>query len=166
MEEIVNKVAASGLITIDPEEFYTEGERVVFDMKDRLWKGLALREKEFREFVKEHDWEMYRNKYVAVTCSVDAIVPGWAYMIIASKLQDVAAAFVFGNLEVLEMTLFRDSIDRLPTEEFQDKRLIIKGCSNKPIPTAAYVELVKKLQPLAKSIMFGEACSTVPVFKR
>jgi len=166
MEEIVNKVAASGLVTIDLEEIYPTGERVSFDIANHLWQGLALREKDFREFIKENNWEAYRDKYVAICCSVDAIVPNWAYMLIASKLEGVAKAVVFGGLELLEFTIFNRLIDQLPIEDYRDKRLVIKGCSNKPVPSSAYVDLVTKLQPVAKSIMFGEQCSTVPVFKR
>ncbi len=166
MEEIVNKIAASGLITIDMEEIYPSAERAIFDIKEHLWQGLALKEKDFREFVKQNDWEIYRNKYVAITCSADAIVPNWAYMLVASKMEGIASKVVFGSSEVLEIIVFRELIDSLPTEDYRDKRLVIKGCSNKPVPSSAYVDLVTKLQPVAKSIMFGEPCSTVPVFKR
>jgi|GEM_PF-6132865 len=114
MEEIVNKVAASGLVTIDLEEIYPTGERVSFDIANHLWQGLALREKDFREFIKENDWESYRDKYVAICCSVGAIVPNWAYMLIASKLEGVAKAVVFGGLELLEFTIFNRLIDQLP----------------------------------------------------
>jgi len=166
MSEIVNKVAASGLVTIDLEDIYPNAERAIFDIKDHLWQGLALREKDFREFVKENNWEDYRDKYVAITCSVDAIVPNWAFMLVASKLEGIASKVVFGTKEVLETIVFRELIDSLPLEQYRDKRLIVKGCSNKPVPSSAYVDLVTKLQPVAKSIMFGEPCSTVPVFKR
>jgi hypothetical protein len=166
MNEIVNKVASSGLITIDLEELFPEGERVVFDIKDHLWQGLALKEKDFREFIKSNDWEQYRGKIVAITCTADAIVPNWAYMLIASKMEGIASKIVFGSLETAETIIFRDLIQQLPVEEYRDKRLVIKGCTNKPVPTSAYVDLVTKLQPVAKSIMFGEPCSTVPVFKR
>ncbi|MFN0030899.1 MAG: DUF2480 family protein [Flavobacteriales bacterium] len=166
MEEILNKVAASGLITIDLEEIYPEGERVLLDIKDQLWQGLALREKDFREWTKANDWSVYQNKFVAVTCTLDAIIPNWAFMLIASKLEGIAKRTVFGKLETLEVVLFNELIAQLHVEEYRDKRLVIKGCSDKPVPTSAYVELVNKLQPIAKNIMFGEPCSTVPVFKR
>jgi len=166
MNEIVNKVASSGLITIDLEELYPAGERVVFDIKDHLWQGLALKEKDFREFIKSNDWEQYRDKIVAITCSADAIVPNWAYMLVASKLIGIASKIIFGSPETVETIIFRDMIQQLPLEAYRDKRLVIKGCSNKPVPPSAYVELVTRLQPVAKSIMFGEPCSTVPVFKR
>jgi hypothetical protein len=166
MSEIINKVAASGLVTINLEEFFPEGDRVFLDIKDQLWQGLALREQDFREWIKTHHWESFRDKYVAVLCSVDAIIPNWAYMLIASKLEGVAKRFYFGSPETLENIIFSELINSFDQENYRDKRIIIKGCSDRPVPTSAYVELVKKLQPVAKSIMFGEPCSTVPVFKR
>ncbi|MDZ4823413.1 MAG: DUF2480 family protein [Flavobacteriales bacterium] len=166
MSEILNKVASSGLISLDMEEMYPEGERVLLDIKNQLWQGLALREKDFREWLKTNDWSVYSNKFVAVTCSVDAIIPHWAYMLVASKLEGIAKRVVFGNVETLEQTLFTELISKINIEDFRDKRLVIKGCADKPVPVSAYVELVNKLQPVAKSIMFGEPCSTVPVFKR
>ncbi len=166
MDEIVNKVAQSGLVTIDLEEIFPSGDRVVIDIKDQLWQGLALREKDFREFIKTNDWEVYRDKYVAIICSVDAIVPLWAFMLVASKLEGVAKRFVLGDVQTLDIIIFTDLIQSLSQEEYRDKRVIIKGCSDKPVPKSAYVELVAKIQPVAKSVMFGEPCSTVPVFKR
>ena len=166
MSEIINKVASSGLITIDLEEIFPEGERAVLDIKDQLWQGLALREKDFREWLKTNDWEVYRDKFVAITCSVDAIIPNWAFMLVASKLDGVAKRVVFGNAEMLENILFTEIISAIPAEDYRDKRIVIKGCSDKPVPTSAYVELVNKLQPVAKRIMFGEPCSTVPVYKQ
>ncbi len=166
MSEIINKVATSGLVTIDLEELFPEGDRVILDIKDQLWQGLALKEKDFREWIKTNDWEFFRDKFVAVICSVDAIVPNWAYMLIASKLEGIAQRFYFGTPEMLENILFTELISTLNIEDYREKRLIIKGCSDRPVPTSAYVELVSKLQPVAKSIMFGEPCSTVPVFKR
>lgn len=166
MSEIINKVAASGLVTINLEEHFPEGERVVLDIKDQLWQGLALKEKDFREWIKTNDWESFRDKYVAVFCSVDAIIPTWAYMLVASKLEGVAKRFYFGTPEILENILFSELIHSFDPELYRDKRIIIKGCSDRPVPLSAYVELVNKLQPVAKSIMFGEPCSTVPVFKR
>jgi Protein of unknown function (DUF2480) len=166
MQEIVNKVAASGLITIDLEDLIPQGERILLDIKDQLWQGLALREKEYREWIKTNDWDAYKNKLIAITCSADAIVPNWAYMLVASKLEGIAKRVVFGNLEMLENILFTEIISAIDASQYQDKRIVIKGCSEKPVPTLAYVELVNKLQPVAKSIMFGEPCSTVPVFKK
>lgn len=165
-EEIVNRVAKSKLITVNLEEFYPEGERVLFDLKDWLYEEFVLREKEFRSFVKEHNWSQYEGKYVALTCSTDAIIPAWAYMLITAELQPYAKRIVLGNLEALETNLYQEIISKMEVEEFRDLPLIIKGCSNKPVPESAYIQLVQKLQPLAKSMMFGEACSSVPLYKR
>ncbi len=166
MEEIVNKVAASGLVTIDLEEIYPTGERVTIDFASQLWQGLALREKDFRDWIASHDWSVYHGKHVAFYCSADAIIQPWAYMLIASKLTGVARTMVQGDARDLEHYLFRSLIDGLDIERFNDKRCVIKGCSNKPVPASAYAYLVGRLQPVAKSIMFGEPCSTVPVFKK
>ena len=164
-EQIVNRVASSGLITINPEDFYTDGERVVFDIKEHLYQELVLREKDFREFVKSNDWSFYKDKLVAVTCSNDAIVATWAYMLVAAALQPFAAKTVFGAMETLETVVFNEALQQLNVESYRDQRIVLKGCSNKPVPVSAYVELVRLLQPVAKGIMYGEPCSTVPVFK-
>ena len=166
MEEIINKVAASGLVTIDLEEIYPTGERVTIDFASQLWQGLALREKDFRDWIASHDWSVYQDKHVAFYCSADAIIQPWAYMLIASKLTSVARTMVQGNERDLEHYLFRSIVDGLDIEQFLDKRCVVKGCSNKPVPASAYAYLVERLQPVAKSIMFGEPCSTVPVFKK
>jgi hypothetical protein len=166
MSEIVNKVAASGLITIDLETMYPQGHRSLIDIKDQLWMELALKEKDFRDWIKTNDWEKYRNHYVAITCSNDAIVPHWAYMLVASALTGVASKIVFGSLQQLEDLIFSEIINSMNTEDFRDKRIVIKGCSELPVPVSAYLNLVTALQPLAKSIMFGEPCSTVPVYKK
>jgi hypothetical protein len=165
-ENIINKVAQSGLVTLDPAQFYAPGERVVYDIKDNLFHGLMLREKDFREFVKTHDWAQYEGKNVAVTCSADAIVPAWAYMLLANRLAPYAREVVFGDAEVLETVLFVKEIARMDPEQYRDQRLVIKGCGDIPVPVSAYVELTKKLTPVAKSLMFGEPCSTVPIYKR
>lgn len=165
-ENIINKVAQSGLVTLDPAQFYAPGERVVYDITDNLFHGLMLREKDFREFVKTHDWAQYEGKNVAVTCSADAIVPAWAYMLLANRLAPYAREVVFGDAEVLETVLFVKEIASLDVEQYRDQRLVIKGCGDTPIPVSAYVELTKKLTPVAKSLMFGEPCSTVPIYKR
>lgn len=164
-DEIINKVAQSGLITIDLEELYPQGERVLLDIKDRLFQGLILREKDFREFVSTHDWSQYKDKYVAVTCSTDAIVPTWAYMLLAVSLEPFAKKTVFGDLEMLEATLYNELLSKLDTGQYKDARIVIKGCSNLPVPRSAYVELTRLLRPVAKSIMYGEPCSTVPLYK-
>ena len=162
----INRVAQSALLTIDLEDFYVEGERVELDIASVLYQGMVLREKEFRQWAKEHEWEQYKGKLVAVTCSEDAIVPTWAYMLIAAKLQSQAKMFVFGSVEELESTLYQQALTEIHPEEYQDAKLVIKGCSGKPVPTSAYVELTRQLAPYASSIMYGEPCSTVPVYKR
>lgn len=165
-ENIINKVAQSGLVTLDPAQFYVAGERVVYDITDNLFHGLMLREKDFREFVKGHDWSQYQDKYVAVTCTADAIVPAWAYMLLANRMAPYAKEVVFGDAELLETVLFLKQMTNLDVEQYRDQRLVIKGCGDIDIPTSAYVELTKKLTPVAKSLMFGEPCSTVPIYKR
>lgn len=164
-EEIINKVANSGLITIDLEEYYPKGERVVFDIKPLLFQELILREKDFREYIKNNDWSVYQNKFVSVICSADAIVPTWAYMLISIALEPYAKKVVFGNLETLETVLFNEVLTKIDYESYKDQRIVIKGCSNLPVTTHAYVELANKLRPFAKSIMYGEPCSTVPLYK-
>ncbi len=166
METIINKVAQSGLITFNLEDYYDTHERVIFDIKDCLFMGLILKEKDFREFIKLHDWEKYRNKNVAILCSADAIVPTWAYMLIASKLNGLANYFIFGSLAELENSLFLNKLANLDVEQFRNQKMVIKGCSNLPVPVSAYVEISRLLLPVVSSIMYGEPCSTVPVFKR
>jgi hypothetical protein len=166
MEEIKNKVAESGLLEINLEDFYPKGERVLFDIKDHLFQGLILKEKDFREFVKKEDWSKYTNKFVAITCSADAIVPTWAYMLLSTSIQPFAKNVVFGDLKTLETVLFTQALSKVNPEDFRDKRAVIKGCGNLPVPESAYVELTRILTPVAKSIMYGEPCSTVPVMKK
>jgi hypothetical protein len=165
MDEIINRVTNSKLKTFDLEEIYPEGKRVLFDVKDWLFKELILKESDFRISVKNHDWSQYKNCFVAITCSVDAIIPSWAFMLIASKLIPFANKVVIGNLELLETTIYQELIGFLDFKEFANSPVIIKGCADKPIPNSAYAFLIEKLQPIAKSIMFGEACSTVPLYK-
>ena len=165
-EEIINRVANSKLITIDLEDFYPQGRRVVFDVKDWLYEGLILREKDFREQVKNHDWEQYQNTYVALTCSSDAIIPSWAHLLLTAQLSEHTNKVVVGNLELLETVIYQEIINSLDISEYEDKPIIIKGCANKPIPPSAYTLLIEKIQPIAKTLMFGEACSAVPVFKK
>ena len=164
--EIVNRVATSQLITIDLEDFYPKGERVVLDIKNWLYHELILKETDFREHLKNHDWSQYQNKYVALTCSADAIIPSWAFMLISTYISPFSKKVVVGNLATLETSIFQDIIYSIPVDEYLEKPIIIKGCSNKPIPETAYLQLIEKLQPIVKSIMFGEACSTVPLFKK
>lgn len=163
--EIVNKVANSGLISFDLEEYFHQGERVVYDIKDNLFMGLILKEKDFREFLKAKDWSEYTGKNVAIICSEDAIVPIWAYMLLAIQLEPFANMVVFGSLEDLEKKLYEQALNALDLEQFAGQRIVVKGCSNAQIPTYVYVELTRRLKPFVKSLMFGEPCSTVPLFK-
>jgi hypothetical protein len=165
-ENFVNKVAASGLVTLNLEDYYPAGERLVYDIKENLFHGLMLREKDFREFIKTHDWTQYAGKNVAVVCSADAIVPTWAYMLLSNRMKPYANEVVFGNLEVLEAVLFIKALSRIDVNDYANERVVIKGCGDIAVPTAAYVELTNLLTPVVKSIMYGEPCSTVPVFKR
>ena len=166
MSEIVNRVAQSKLVTLDLEEFYPKGNRLQIDIKDWLFQGLILKEKDFRNQISEHNWAQYEDAYVALYCSTEAIIPGWAYMLISTKLQPHAKKVVLGSLEDLETILFQEIIEKMNVSDFKDKPVIIKGCTNKPIPPNAYLWATIKLQPVAKSIMYGEACSSVPLFKR
>jgi hypothetical protein len=164
-EEIINRVSKSKLKTFDLEEIYPEGKRVLFDVKDWLFQELILKETDFRESVMNHDWSQYKKSFVAVNCSVDAIIPSWALMLVASELMPFANKVVIGDLELLETAVYQELISFLDFKEFANLPVIIKGCANKPIPNSAYAFLIEKLQPIAKSIMFGEACSTVPLYK-
>ncbi|MFS4466371.1 DUF2480 family protein [Maribacter sp. 2210JD10-5] len=166
MSEIVNKVAQSKLVTFDLEDYYPKGQRITLDIKDWLYEGLILREKEFRARLNEQDWSIYQDTYVALGCSTDAIIPGWAYMLLTTKLQPYAKKIVQGSLEDLETSLYQSIIENLDVTNFKDKPVIIKGCSNKPVPPNAYLMLAQRLQPVAKSVMYGEACSSVPLYKR
>lgn len=165
-DEIVNRVSQSKLITLDLEDYYPEGRRIILDISAWLFEGIILREKEFRAALDAHDWEQYSETYIALSCGTDAIVPGWAYMLVATKLQPFAAEVVIGDLELLETCVFQKVINALDVETFRDKPVIIKGCSKKAIPPNAYVWLTSKIQPIAKSVMYGEACSSVPLFKK
>lgn len=163
---IINKVANSALITFDLENYYPQGERVIYDIKTNLYQGLILREKEFRDFLASHDWKQYQDKFVAIHCSVDAIVPTWAYMLLASKITPFAKKIIFGNLSELENLLFKDVLSKIDPESYKDAKIVIKGCSKVTVPEFAYVEIVRILQPVASSIMYGEPCSTVPIYKK
>ena len=165
-ENFVNKVAASGLITFNLEDYLNQGERVVYDIKDNLFHGLMLREKDFREFIKTHDWAAYTGKNVAITCSADAIVPTWAYMLLANKMKPYANEVVFGSLETLEAVLFTKALAKIDLNAFAGERVVVKGCADIDLPVAAYVEITNLLTPVVKSIMYGEPCSTVPIYKR
>ncbi len=166
MSEIVNRVAQSNLVTLDLEEYYPEGERVLLDISPWLFEGIILKEKEFRQEVADHNWAAYKDSYVAITCSTEAIIPAWAFMLITSKLQPYAKQIVQGTLTDLETRIFTEIIEQLDLSPFRDKPVIIKGCSNKPVPPNAYVWATEKVQSVAKSVMYGEACSSVPLYKR
>jgi hypothetical protein len=165
-DEIRNKVAESSLITFNLEDLYQVGARLTFDLKDFLFEGLILREKDYREELKNRDWSTFQYAFVNIQCSADAIVPQWAFMLAAAYLQPVAKRVVMGTPETLETVLYQESLANLDLEQFRDERVIVKGCSKYPVPTSAYVEFVSKLTPVAKTVMYGEACSTVPLFKK
>ena len=166
-EEIINRVQRSGVQTIDFEETYPSNTRSVVDIAPWLWEGLALKENDFRQAVEDHDWSQYQDHFVAINCSADAIIPTWAYMLVASALSPFAALTAVGSIEVLEMSVFRNWVDRtIHPGDYENSRVVIKGCSKHPVPTDAYVYLTQKLQPHAKNIMFGEPCSTVPIYKK
>ena len=165
-EEIINRVAKSKLKTIDLEDFYPKGPRTSIDIKNWLFHELILKEKDFRESLKNHDWSQYKNHYIALTCSSDAIIPSWANMLIATYTSPFAIKTIVGNLQQLDIAIFQDMLNNFSVEAYKNVPVIIKGCSNKPIPETAYIQLIEKLQPVAKSIMFGEACSTVALYKK
>lgn len=165
-EEIINRVANSMLQVFDLEDYYPEEKRVALDISHWLWEGFVLKEKDFREALKEHDWEQYRDAYIALQCSTDAIVPAWAYMLVTVYLQPVAKKVVQGTVEELNTSIYQDILNTLDYSEYTGKPVIVKGCSRKPVPQEAYVMAAQKLMPFAKSIMFGEACSSVPLYKK
>lgn len=166
MSEIINRVANSPIITIDLENYYNREERLVFDLKGFLFQELVLKEADFRKALKELDWEQYRNKCVAVACTVDAIVPTWAYMLVMTYLVGVAKDVVVGGLDELEQYLFQKALSELSPDDFEGRPVVVKGCSKFPVPLFAYGEIVKLLKGKAKSIMYGEPCSTVPLYKQ
>jgi hypothetical protein len=166
MGEIVNKVANSKLITIDLEDYYPTGKRVLFDIKQWLFQELILKEKDFRESLEDFDWSTLQNTYVALTCSADAIIPSWAYLLITTKAAPFAKKIVVGDLTLLETTIYQEIIKKFDISGIENRPVIIKGCANKPIPASAYIQLIEKLLPIANSLMYGEACSTVPLYKK
>ena len=163
--EIINRVTNSKLITLNLEDYYPEGKRVLFDIKNWLHEGLVLREKDFRNQVTTYNWTQFQDNYIALTCSNDAIIPGWAFMLISLELEPYAKKIIIGNLETLETSIYQDVLKNLELDYLKNKPIIIKGCANKPVPQNAYIMLATKLKPLAKSIMYGEACSSVPLYK-
>lgn len=165
-EPFVNKVAESGLITLDLETWYPKEETAVFDLKDYLFMGMILKEKDYREALKSTDWSIYQDKNIALTCSADAIIPVWAWMLAATYLQPVAKEIVMGDEKELHKQLFIKNIAAINVDEYADKRVVIKGCGETPIGDFIYMEITKRLRPVVKSIMYGEPCSTVPVYKK
>lgn len=165
-EQIVNRVAESGIITLDLESLRADGERVIYDIRQNLFQDMILKERDFRTFIKSNDWSEYEGKNVAITCSVDAIIPTWAYMLLASVISPHANHVVYGGLAELEQSLFQQTISQLDPNEYADKRVVVKGCGDEEVPVFGYTEIVRRLQPVAKSIMYGEPCSTVPVYKK
>lgn len=165
-DEIINRVANSGLVNFDLEAYYPKGQRQLIDLKDWLFEGLILKEKDFRQAVKDYDWVQHQDQYVAIDCSADAIVPVWSYMLISNAISPYAKKVVKGNLENLESLIFHELINTLDINPFNNQRIIVKGCSNLPVPESAYVDITNKLSPVVKSIMYGEACSSVPIYKK
>ena len=165
-DAIVNKVSESGLITLDLEQYYPRDTVALFDLKDYLFMGLILKEKDFREALKNLDWDAYRNKYVGVTCSADAIIPPWAYMLAAAYLQPVAKDVIMGDEKEVHKTIFLQNIQGIDVNEFTGQRVVVKGCGETPIGEFAYMEITKRLRPVTKTIMYGEPCSTVPIYKK
>lgn len=166
MNEIVNRVAQSPIITIDLEEIYPREERVTFDLKSFLFQELILREKDFREALKSIDWSQYSNKWVAIYCSADAIVPNWAFMLVATYLTPIAKGYVIGDLNALEIFVAESCLSKIDLEIFRDRPVVVKGCSKIDIPLFAYGRIISMVQDKAKSIMYGEPCSTVPLYKK
>ncbi|MFN0276640.1 MAG: DUF2480 family protein [Chitinophagales bacterium] len=164
--ELINKVAQSGIISFDLEEYFPKEEIVVFDLKDFLFRGLILREKDFREALIQIDWKSFSGKYLTITCSADAIIPQWAYMLVSVYAQPHATAIFFGTKEDALRSIYFQKLQEVDVEQFRDARIVVKGCSDKPVPADAYVYITNLLRPVAKSIMYGEPCSTVPLFKR
>nr|WP_294773521.1 DUF2480 family protein [uncultured Flavobacterium sp.] len=166
MDEIINRVANSALEVFDLEDYYPNGTRTQIDISQWLLEGFLLKEKDFREALKNHDWAQYQNHFVAIHCSTDAIVPAWATILVTTYVAPFAQKVVLGNITDLNTALYQDILPTLDYSAYQDKPVIIKGCSKKPVPESAYIMAVQKLQPFAKSIMYGEACSAVPLFKK
>jgi hypothetical protein len=155
-----------GLINIDLEEFYHHGEHVIYDLRQNLFQDSIIREEEFRSFVADYNWSQYKGKNVVITCSVDAIIPTWAYMLLTTALAPYANFVYFGDISKLNDALFQNALSKLDLEQFRDERVVIKGCGSKKVPLSAYVEIVRLLQPIVRSILYGDPCSTVPVYRK
>lgn len=166
MNEIINRVANSALVTINLEDFYPKGQRVEIDLAQWLYEGLILREKDFRESLQNHNWSQYAGTYVSLHCSADAILPGWAFLLVTTYVQPHALRVVVGSRDDMNTMLFHEIISEMDIEQYRNKMVIVKGCSSKPVPESAFIYLAERLLPVVKSFMFGEACSTVPLFKR
>ena len=166
MDEIINKVDQSGLITLNLEDYYDSDKRVFIDLKEHLYEGVILRERDFRAFVKSNDWSQYRDCNIAIDITTDAIVPAWAFVLVASAVSPFAKTVIKGSLEDLNKHLYTIALQKIDLTELQDKFVIVKGCSNVPVPESTYVELCALLQPVVKTLSYGEACSKVPLFKR
>jgi hypothetical protein len=165
MEEIINKVANSTLEVFDLEDYYPKGMRVQLDISQWLLEGFLLKEKDFREHLKNHDWSQYQDQYVAINCSTDAIVPAWASILVAVQLAPFAKKIVNGTIEDLDGSLYEEILSKIDYSAYKNKPVIVKGCSRKPVPMRAYILATNYLQPFARSIMYGEACSAVPLYK-
>jgi hypothetical protein len=165
-DQIVNRVASSQLVTFDLERFHQPGDRVLYDIKDLLFQGLILKEKDFRDHIRRNDWSQYKDKLVAITCSADAIVPTWAYMLLTVALQPHARRIFFGSVDEMEVHLFHEALSGVDWNQYRDAKVVIKGCSEVHVPPGAYVAATARLAAVAASVMYGEPCSTVPLFKR
>lgn len=163
--EIINKVAASSLVVFDLSACYQPGERVLLDLKDQLYEGIILKEKDFREFIRSHDWQKYQDKFLAITCSADAIIPVWAFMLVAAAAQPFARKVVIGTLHDLELQLYNEVFNKIDWNEYKDARVVVKGCNRYDLPPSVYAEVAVRLRPVVRSLMFGEPCSTVPIYK-
>lgn len=163
---LVNRVAASGIITLNLEEFFPTEEIVAFDLKDYLFMELILKEKDFRAALKVHEWTQYEGKHLCVYCSTDAIIPTWAYMLVVTYAAGIAKSIVQADKETFIKLHYQQALSNIDINQYNDKRIVIKGCSNHPVPTSAYMDLTRLLKPVAKSIMYGEPCSTVPIYKK
>jgi hypothetical protein len=166
MEPFINKVAESGIISLDLETYFSKEKLIVFDLKDYLFMGLILKEKDFRAALITTDWEKYRDSFVAVTCSADAIIPMWANMLVTVYLSPIAKSVYFGTEEYVKEQLLLNALNTINGVDYTDQRVVVKGCGENPVPASAYVKITTILRPYAKSIMYGEPCSTVPLYKK